>query len=171
MNELEEFARDQAAGLVRLAYLLTGELTEAEDLAQDVLLALRLKWHHVQRAENRAAYVRTMMVNQFMSTARRTKRTVELVGDVADSRYSRAFDDAVADRDLLMRALGDLPARQRTVIVLRYYENLEMAEIAQLLAINRSSVRSNLSRGLASLRRNLYHNERETESRNAIVGE
>ncbi|BCJ56705.1 SigE family RNA polymerase sigma factor [Micromonospora endophytica] len=148
----EEYAFARAPALVRLARLLTGDAHRAEDLVQDVLVKAYVRWASISRAERPDAYVRRMLVNAHHSWwRRRSSREISVVA-VAD-RVGGADEAAgVDERDALWRLVCDLPTRQRTVIVLRYYEDLDDATIAEIMSCSPGTVRTHAMRALAALR-------------------
>jgi RNA polymerase sigma factor (sigma-70 family) len=96
--------------------------------------------------------VRRAIVNEFLRRER-GRRPDDLMATPPDQpALSKRVDDAIADHDRMWRALGELPARQRAVLVLRYYEDLPDPQIADVLGCRRSTVRSLAARGLAALR-------------------
>jgi RNA polymerase sigma-70 factor (sigma-E family) len=150
----EAFVRDRSPRLMAMARGLTRSSADAEDLVQDVLAKVLLKWDTVSRADDPNAYVNRMLVNAATSFWRRGVQrespsdSVEL-GD-------RPVDDLsgeLAERDALLRALGTLKPKHRAVLVLRYYEGLNDHEIAATLGMAHATVRSNAARGLAALRK------------------
>jgi len=151
----DEFRRFTAArwpGLVRTAYLLTGDLGHAEDLAQTTLIKAYRSWHRVRRVDDVDAYVRKILINANRSRFR-AKRPVEL--SVATLPEPQAPPDAgsgVEERDVLFAALAGLPPRQRAIVVLRYWEDLAEGEVAALLGCSVGTVKSQASRALAKLR-------------------
>ncbi|MBE7187075.1 SigE family RNA polymerase sigma factor [Jatrophihabitans endophyticus] len=138
--------------LSRFAAVLTGDTALAEDVLQAVLARAWERWPQVSASTHVHAYVRRMIVNEFVSWNRRWRRIVpvddltDLVPAVSDSA------DRHATRLSLLAALSGLPSRQRAAIVLRYYESLDDAEIADALGCGESTVRSNIARGLSTLR-------------------
>ena len=151
----DEFRRFTAArwpGLVRTAYLLTGDLGHAEDLAQTTLIKAYRSWHRVRKVEDVDAYVRRILINANRSRFR-AKRPVEF--SVATLPEQQAWPDAgsdVEERDVLFAALAGLPPRQRAIVVLRYWEDLAEGEVAALLGCSVGNVKSQASRALAKLR-------------------
>lgn len=136
-----EFVEVRYGDLLRTAYLLTGARHAAEDLVQNALLRAMRRWRHV---DDPMAYVRRIMVNERVSLWHRVGSRELLAGVVGEWRLDRgrsgaaragAVDtaDAVVDRDELLAALNRLPVRMRTVLVLRYWEDLSEAQTAQLL--------------------------------------
>jgi RNA polymerase sigma-70 factor (sigma-E family) len=162
------FVRTQTPALLRTAYLLTGSAHEAEELVQDTLVRLYPKWQRVAAADVPIAYVRRAMVNTFLNDRRRPARA-EIAMDVLPEPLDRRDRTggaggagagarngdpaaAVADRDLAWRLLATLPDRQRAALVMRYFHDLPDDEIARSLDCRAGTVRSLISRGLASLR-------------------
>jgi RNA polymerase sigma-70 factor (sigma-E family) len=137
--------------LLRLAYTLTGNTADAEDVVQEALSRALPRWDRISQVEDLDAYVRRMVVNAHTSWWRKFRRRESPVAELRDSAAEGAglaFDD----RRRLWLACQALPEPQRTAIVLRYYEQLEYAEIAELTGVREGSVRSRVSRGLATLR-------------------
>jgi RNA polymerase sigma-70 factor (sigma-E family) len=160
VREFEDFVRARGVRLLRLALVLTGEQHDAEDLAQEALVRMQSKWGKVASAENQDAYARRILVNLYLSGKRRACVT-PVRDDFADSQQSDPAE-LVGNKDLLRRALSRLPDRQRTAVVLRYYEEVSTPEISAIMGITESSVRSALSRGLESLRSSIQMGGMET---------
>jgi RNA polymerase sigma-70 factor (sigma-E family) len=154
-NAAEERFADWAAsrvrGLHRTAYLLCGDWHVAEDLVQESLARTALHWKHVESAEHPDAYVRAILVNQARSRWRRRSTREHRVFMPSDTGIADGSDDR-ARRDELMVALRRLPARQRAVVVLRYFEELSEAETAAALGCSPGTVKSHSHRALQSLR-------------------
>ncbi|GAB6903247.1 SigE family RNA polymerase sigma factor [Kineosporia succinea] len=150
----EDFVRERSPRLLSMARGLMRSSADAEDLVQDVLAKVLLRWDVVSRADDPNAYVNRMLVNAATSFWRRgfqreSPTDSEILGD-------RPVEDAsgtLAERDALLRALATLKPKHRAVLVLRYYEGLNDHEIAATLGMAHASVRSNAARGLAALRR------------------
>jgi RNA polymerase sigma-70 factor (sigma-E family) len=135
-----ELYRAQRPAMVRLAFLLTGGDSSAEELVHDSFIAVHRRWDEI---DNPAAYLRTAVVNACRSHHRR--RTLA-------GRESRRSVPVVDAPDELADAIGRLPERQRTAIVLRYYADLPEAEIATALGCGIPAVKSLLHRALQALR-------------------
>jgi RNA polymerase sigma-70 factor (sigma-E family) len=136
---------------MRYAYVLTGDPHDAADLLQESLLRVRGAWHGIVNKREPEGYARTTMARLHISVWRGRRRE-RLVPEPPEKAY---HDDALgrADGDDgLWLALGGLPRKQRAVLVLRYYESLSDAEIANVLGISRGTVRSQASRALDKLR-------------------
>ncbi|KGN34348.1 RNA polymerase sigma factor [Knoellia sinensis KCTC 19936] len=148
-----EFVTREWSRLVRVGYLLTGDVGRAEDLVQQALVKVHRHWSRVHRDGAPYAYTRAAIANESTSWWRR-RRVAEDLGDVP-AHADRSTRDAYAgvdNRDELIRALHTLPPRMRAVVVLRYYDELSEAETAQALGMSVGSVKSQTSRGLDRLR-------------------
>ncbi len=154
-TEFERFAAVHADALLRSAYLMAGDRGEAEDLVQECLLRLARKWPRVRSMEHPGAYARRVLFNLMLDGGRqRARRRAELMTfQTADGLGGE--DEAVAsleDHVELLRALGGLPPRQRAVLVLRYFVDLPVDEVATILDCPPGTVKSSASRGLQQLR-------------------
>lgn len=141
-DDLSSLYRQLHPPMVRLAHLLTGSNAVAEDLVQDAFVALH---GALDRADNPAAYLRTTVVNRCRSHLRRRR---------LEDRH-RAVELRVAtppDVDETWQALARLPERRRVALVLRFYEDLAIEEIAEVMGCRPGTVKSLVHRGLASLR-------------------
>lgn len=144
-GSLADLYRERYVPMVRLAYLMVGSTTVAEDLVQDAFARMHRHWG---RAEHPRAYLRMAVVNGCRSHLRRTAR------EQAYRRHPSVVGDGVAaEPDELFDALAALPSRQRAAIVLRFYEDLAEADIADALGCRPGTVKSLLHRGLAELRK------------------
>ncbi len=150
----EALLRDHGTSLLRLAYLLTGDRGHGEDLLQDVLERAFRGWSRIERTDEPVFYVRRSLVNAATSRWRRLRARVREVPILSDTERNSVDDMATYDlRDALVRVLNTLPARQRAVLVLRYWHDLSEAEIAETLSCSIGAVKSSASRGLAQLRK------------------
>lgn len=152
----EEFVAGSSARLFTMARLLTGgHRAEAEDLLQGAYERAYRHWGRITRRGDPERYVRQMLVNASVDRWRRLRRHPEtqLAGPGTDPGTADATA-VVADRDLLLRGLAALPARQRAVLVLRYFEDLSEAQTAVVLRCSVGTVKSQAARGLARLRDN-----------------
>ena len=147
------YMRARQPALLRTAYLLTGDAHTAEDVVATALAKLYLAWDRVRDRESVDGYVRRIIANETTSLWRRPWRRRELAAEVLPEHgHEDAYDDGHGAQ--LWRAVSSLPPRQRAVVVLRYYEELSEAEIADVLGVSRGTVKSQASRALATLRRN-----------------
>jgi RNA polymerase sigma-70 factor (sigma-E family) len=136
---------------VRLAWHLTSDRDDAEDIAADVLAAA---WERHERGEidDLRRYLLRAVANRSKSWLRRryVRSRVHDTFSRDDRGLCRNLDDVV-DRDEMWNALQHLPARQRITVVLRYYEGLSVEQTAQTLGVREGTVKSNTARGLAKL--------------------
>ena len=147
--------------LVRLALLMTGDLAAAEDVVQDAFEQLHRRWPSLRQPGSGLAYVRSSVLNGCRSMHRRARVARKHAARLAEPPSAGA-DAAGADageRSDLIAALLALPRRQREVLVLRYYADLDVAEVADTLRIGPSTVRSTAARGLGALARALKEND------------
>jgi len=156
--EFERFVDDCADVLLRTGYLIVWDLAEAEDLVQETLVRVARRWPRVRRMDQPVAYARRILVNLAIDDGkRRSRRRGELeppdgpLQARADEAAARVFGTLDARAELL-GALALLPPRQRTVLVLRYFEDLSEAQTAQTLGCSVGTVKSTASRALARLR-------------------
>jgi RNA polymerase sigma-70 factor (sigma-E family) len=149
-DEFDNFMRGRWPSMVRLAYGLTGDAGHAEDLAQAAFARAYASWGRVSRAGNPDAYVRRIVINAHRSRFRKRRVAEELRGDLADTLGGQ--QPGPEGRSELLDALGRLGPRQRAVIVLRYWLDLSEAETADALGCSVGTVKSQASRGLATLR-------------------
>jgi RNA polymerase sigma-70 factor (sigma-E family) len=135
--------------LLRSAYLLCGDVHEAEDLVQSTLVKVVLAGRRLDRIDSLDAYTRRTLFSTFVSSRRRLWRREQPYGELPDP----AATGPDADLGMVVRAaLGRLPSRQRAVVVLRFWEDLGMQATAQVLGIGEGTVKSHTARALASLR-------------------
>lgn len=153
-GQFEEFVAARSAALFRTAYLLTGDRQEAQDMVQAALERACRHWNRVAAAEQPEAYVRRILVNTVKDRWFARRRAAEVrfddmraVPDPGPSPFGQ-----VELRRSVIGALARLPAGQRAVIVLRYYEDLTEAEIAWSLNCSVGTVKSQAARGIARLR-------------------
>lgn len=149
----DAWASARVAGLLRFAYLVTGSQHAAEDAVQEALTSACAKWSRVSRTRDPEAYVRRMIANAHVSGWRRTRRESP-VAEVRDTTF--ADPAALVDTgDAVWRVCESLPRQQRAAVVLRFYEDLDYAEIAEILGLAEATVRSHVHRALAALRTEL----------------
>ncbi len=141
--------------LFRLAYVLTGDERNAEDLLQSAMERTYARWSRVRRMDIPEDYVRKLMLNTLISTRRRPGWSREWRRDVLPDRALPAPDAGVVYHELLWPLVCALPERQRAVVVLRYYEDLTEAETAEVLGCAPGTVKSQTHVALRALRRGL----------------
>ncbi|MEU8261652.1 SigE family RNA polymerase sigma factor [Micromonospora sp. NPDC048999] len=149
-NGFREYAAARRGALRRTAYLLCGDWYLADDLVQDALAGLFVRWRRVRAGGEVDPYVRRMLVNGYLATHRRGWRRELAVADLPETAAPGHGDDGT--RDVLLRALSDLHPSQRAVVVLRYWEDLSVEQTATVLGCSTGNVKSQAARGLAHLR-------------------
>lgn len=150
----EEFVNTRLGALARYAVMLTGDQHTAQDLVQETMVRVQLNWRRVARAEAPERYVKRMMINQYIDWRRGSwLRRVFLRPD-ADESIAAPVDhtERAADRDVIWHVLATLPRQQRAALVLRYYEDLPDAEIADMLGCTVGTARGYISKALTRLR-------------------
>ena len=159
---MEDWERDFAAyvegrrlALRGTAYLLCGDWHSADDLTQTALTRLYLVWRRIDRIRSIDAYVRQVLVRAYLDERRRPWRRERSAADPPDAPATRDAPAAVDERLALEAALARLPARQRAVLVLRYWCDLDVRDTAAVLGISEGTVKSACARGLASVRKAL----------------
>jgi RNA polymerase sigma-70 factor (sigma-E family) len=152
-REFERFAAEVSESLLYTGFQMTGNAKDAEDLVQETLLKVARRWH---RVDHPAAYARRILINLVLDDAgRRTRQRTELqpqagADEAADEQAARALRE-VDDLAEFSWALAQLPARQRAVLVLRYWSDLPVAEVAGILGCTEGTVTSTASRATARL--------------------
>ena len=141
----------RATSLLRTAYLLTGDWGTAEDLLQTALVKTWFAWDGLRDAGAAEAYVRRVMARTYATWWRRKWRGELATGELPDVPARDAYAD-VDQRHALRRALSELTPRQRAIVVLRFYEDLTEAQVADLLGCSLGTVKSTASRALVRLR-------------------
>jgi RNA polymerase sigma-70 factor (sigma-E family) len=160
--EFDRFVADTAEPLLRSAYLITWDFAEAEDLVQECLFKVARRWTRVRKMERPFGYARTVLVHLALDEGnRRSRRRSELRPDLSgllevyqDADAAHVLGRVEASTDLL-GALRGLPPRQRAVLVLRYFDDLSEAEVADVMGCSVGTVKSTTSRALERLRREI----------------
>ncbi|MFD1537943.1 SigE family RNA polymerase sigma factor [Nonomuraea guangzhouensis] len=151
--DFHEFVITRSAALFRTAYLLTGDRHAAEDLVQSALAKTASRLRGLRDPAALEGYVRRSMYHEQTSRWRRRSRGVEVATERVPEQFHEGHSDA-ADLRLVMRAaLARLTPRQRTVLVLRYFEDLSETEIARVIGVRVGSVRSQVYRSLDRLKK------------------
>jgi RNA polymerase sigma-70 factor (sigma-E family) len=146
------FARRRGPHHLRTAVLLTGDWHTAEDLTQTCLAKLYRVWDRLDTGVDPDSYLRRMLVNTHRSWWRARWRREAPVEVVPDRAIGGDGQERQALADTVRRALATLPARQRAVLVLRYFEDLPEAQVAELLGCSVGTVKTHASRGIGRLR-------------------
>jgi RNA polymerase sigma-70 factor (sigma-E family) len=150
-QDFRDFVLKNSATLFRSAYVLTRDRGHAEDLVQNALLRVYLSWNRVDRANDPYAYTQRILFTS-LSRMRRRHRVRETLGITSDTATGLRNHEAADDRDQLIRALDQLPDRQRLVLVLRFYEDMSVEQVAKLLGCSVGTVKSRTARALSRLR-------------------
>jgi RNA polymerase sigma-70 factor (sigma-E family) len=150
----EDWVRARGEALLRFALMLTVDRGRAEDIVQSVLARAYARWEYISGLDAPEAYVKAAIVNENLKWwRRRSNREMPVDEPVPDRAYpDHDLADRHADRDAAWALLARLPRKQRAVLALRYYEDLPDDSIARILGCTTSTVRSQASRALATLR-------------------
>ncbi len=154
-TDFREFARARAFALRRTAYLLCGDWHLAEDLVQNALLKLYRVWPKITRRGPVDNYARQVLLRCWLDESRRPWRRRERRDGVVPDQPSAAPETGISGP--LLRALAEVPPKQRAAVVLRYCADLPAAEVAEVLRCSEGTVRSQAARGLETLRGVLEH--------------
>jgi RNA polymerase sigma-70 factor (sigma-E family) len=150
--EFKAYAAARMKGLRRTAFLLCGDWHHADDVVQVVLTKLYANWDRVQKRDRVDAYVRTMLVRTTFDRNRRFWWRREISAADPPERAVAATSDQLENRIVLLEALAKMAPRQRAVLVLRFWDDLDVAETAGILGCTEGTVKSQTARGLANLR-------------------
>lgn len=148
----EYFARRRDA-VRRTAFMLCGDWHRADDLAQTAFVAVHRRWRKIRDRAAIDAYVRKTVVRAVIDESRRPWRREQYMETLPEAAVNEeGLDDRVATREVLLAGLADVPPRQRAVLVLRYFEGLDVSAAAKVLGCSEGTVKSQTARGLAALR-------------------
>ena len=150
-EEFTSFVLTSQPGLRRTAYLMCGDWQLASDHVQDALIRVYRHWPRLRGEAEARSYARKAVVSVVIDAKRRRASTEVPVESVVDESGGRDETDRSVDRDLLTRCLAQVPARQRACLVLRYYDDLPVSEVAAVLGCSEGTVKSQTARGLATL--------------------
>jgi RNA polymerase sigma-70 factor (sigma-E family) len=148
-QEFTEFANAYAVRLRRTAYWLCGNWHTAEDLTQIALTQTLLSWHKLSRLDNAPAYAHRTLVNAYLGQ-RRSRRAGELPVAVLPEAASPTGTTEL--RLVLLQAMETLTPSARAIVVLRYFEDLSIGQVAAMLQCSNGNVKSQTSRALTQLR-------------------
>jgi RNA polymerase sigma-70 factor (sigma-E family) len=152
-DEFTEFAAGRLGALRRIGYLLCQDWQRADDLVQNAITRLYARWERARTLDHLDAYVRTILVHEFLAEQRSGWARRVTVGAQVPDRPGYADDpEAVLD---MRAALAVLPASQRATIVLRFYCDLSVEQTAGLLGCSAGTVKSNTARAMQTLRQEL----------------
>ncbi|MFI9782697.1 sigma-70 family RNA polymerase sigma factor [Kitasatospora sp. NPDC051984] len=150
-DQLTELVATRGAELQRYGFLLTGDRAEAADLVQEALVRVFARPRRAWRLGEIEGYVRRTMLNRYLDLYRRRARYRALVPQLAEDPVGPDGSEQLADRLQLMVALGTLSPTQRACVVLRYYEDLPVAAVAERLGRREGTVKRHLSDALERL--------------------
>jgi RNA polymerase sigma-70 factor (sigma-E family) len=161
-ESFRRFAVEHAARLRRSAYLFCGDWHLAEDLMQSTLMKIYRSWSRVQKDDSLVNYARTVLLRTWLDEKRRPwRRSEQSAADVPESldeaRGPADSPERLWARDLVHQGLLRLPPRQRAVLVLRYFDDLSVAEAADVMGCSEGTVKSQTARGLDTLRTSVAH--------------
>lgn len=159
----DEYVSARSPMLLRFAYLLCGDRHLAEDLVQEVLIKAHRRWSAIEM-ETPDAYLKRALLHTHLSWRRRRSSSEVATATIRDVATLNAFDDEHASRDDVWSLLATLSPRQRAVLVLRYFEDLDDRRIAELVGSSASAVRVHAHRGLTALRETLAQRAEEAPS-------
>jgi len=151
-EEFSAYVQRREDSLHRTAYLLTGDVHQAEDLVQNALLQLYRAWDRVADSSSRDGYVRRILVNENNSSWRKAWRKREVSSGFEVRERSRDTTGDIDTHNAVWGLVKTLPPKQRAVIVLRYFEDLAVETIAEVMGISAGTVKSQANRALATLR-------------------
>jgi len=150
-EEFTEFAVAAAPRLRRTAFLLCGDWHAAEDLAQTTLARMFVSWRRINRQEAVYAYANRTLVNAYLADRRHRRNREVLTGWLPD-RPDPGASQACEERMIVLDALAALPPKARVVVVMRYWADLSVDQVADLLGCSTGNVKSQSARGLGKLR-------------------
>ena len=152
VDEFTRFVDTRQRALQRTAWLITGDYGQAEDLVQTALAKAWPRWNRIRRRDDPEIYVRRVMLNTWMTWRRRKWRGEKASDQLPDTAGAGDLAGDVAVRLAVRRALGSLTDRQRTVLVLRVFDDLSEAQVAQVLDCAVGTVKATMAHALAKLR-------------------
>jgi RNA polymerase sigma-70 factor (sigma-E family) len=155
--DFSSFVAASSRRLLRSAYLITGHLAEAEDLLQTALERAYRRWPSIRQKDVPEAYVRKMIVTAAIDAARRRRFSSAPLEEAQLPGWPDAEVEGLAARKALLASVRELPAGQRAVLVLRYFDDLTEAETARVLGCTVGTVKSQHARAMARLRELVPH--------------
>jgi RNA polymerase sigma-70 factor (sigma-E family) len=150
-REYTEYVTARLAALRRLAFVLCGDAHRADDLVQQTITVLFVRWPKIRTVAHLDRYVRSMLVNTFIDERRLAWAKVRLFRQSPEQ--AAPVDHGVEERTVVRAALAEVPRRQQAVLVLRFIYDLPVAEVAEILGCSEGTVKSQTSHGLTTLRR------------------
>ena len=151
-DDFRSFVAARSPSLLWFAHLLTGDRYAAEDIVQTALAKTAAGWSRVRRKDNPEGYVRRAIVNTHLNAVRRRPWREQPREHIPEDVDSRSREHELDDRDSMWHALAGLPPRQRAVLVLRYYDDLDSVEMCAILGCSRETLAVRIHRSLRALR-------------------
>lgn len=148
-----EYVLARKATLLRTAYLLSGDWHRAEEIVSTTVVKLYTKWRKIAAAGNPDAYVRKIVVRVWLDETRRPWRREQPTEALPELAMDESIADPTAYRADLRRLLDLMPARQRAVLVLRFYDDLSVEQTAGILGCSQGAVKTLTARALEAIRR------------------
>lgn len=155
LEPFDDFYRREIRRLVGLAYAVSGSRLAADDIAQEAMLAAYRKWDEVGRLDSPAGWVRRVVSNQAVSTVRRRIAEAKGLGRLAARQTVSELPEIPEESEWIWREVRRLPKRQIQVIALRYYDQLSLSEIAEVLDCTKETANTHLRRARQTLDRRL----------------
>ena len=149
-EEFVEFATAASPRLRRMAFLLCGDWHAAEDLVQTTLAKVFVSWHKIRRQDAEHAYAARTLINSYLADKRRKRSSTEILTGELPERPVQP--PGLETRIIVLNALATLPAKSRTVVVLRYWADLSVDQVADLLGCSPGNVKSKSAGALSKLR-------------------
>ncbi len=149
-EEFTSFVLGTQPALRRTAYLMCGDWQLASDFVQEAYIRVYRHWPRLRGEAEARSYARKALVSAVIDAKRRRSSTEVPVDEIRDTEGPDAAERS-ADRELLTRCLAQVPGRQRACLVLRYYDDLGVADVASVLGISEGTVKSQTARGLDAL--------------------
>jgi RNA polymerase sigma-70 factor (sigma-E family) len=151
-RQFSEYIATRRDAVRRTAYLMCGDWHWADDLAQTAFIRLAAAWDRVRDQQALDAFVRTCLIRVYLAETRRLWRRRERPFADPPDQPDRDTIDASVRRVVFAKVIGQLPPRQRVTLICRFYQGLDVAETAAALGCSEGTVKSQTSRGLATLR-------------------
>ena len=158
-SAFEEIARLATPDMVNIAYYYLGNVEDAKDVTQDVLIKLYSKLRSFRHGSKLSTWMYRVVMNASIDSLRKRNKVIPLEEAITkDEAASTAAVDNIQRKDIqerIQNVLADLPLRQKNVIILKHFEGLKISQISQVLGCSQSSVKTHLVRAISSLRRKL----------------
>ena len=154
-REFADYFRARRETVRRTAYMMCGDWHKADDHAQAAFVALHRNWRKIRDPRALDGWMRRTLTRSVIDESRRPWRRERSTAEHTDVIAIPPADDAMATRQVLVDGLRTVPPRQRAVLVLRFFEGLDVAETAKAMGCSEGTVKSQTARGLEALRSSL----------------